>query len=208
MQYSFIGFCIALIIFGLLSLRRKAFVGACVSIGIGLVLGMLSYKYRESINPEFTGRLIMFHASLISIAVYLLVSELTGSTSVNYDEMFNRSAEEIELRKTRKWWQFGSEVPKTDRILIPCIYGGIAVFVAGFIGAGIYCRNHDVDVQVWLKFWHVYIYTMFALGVAFMVWVITGGFRDLFRMFRNLKTQESDAADDGSVEGHHAAGKE
>ena len=40
---------------------------------------------------------------------------------------------------------------------------------------------------------------MFGLGAAFMIWVITGGFRDLFRMFKNLKAQEDDAADDGSV---------
>jgi hypothetical protein len=48
---------------------------------------------------------------------------------------------------------------------------------------------------------------MFILGVGFMIWVITGGFRDLIRMFKNLTTQEADETDDGSVEGHHAAGK-
>ena len=41
-----------------------------------------------------------------------------------------------------------------------------------------------------------------------MGWVITGGFRDLAKMFRNLKTQEANEADDGSVERHHASGKQ
>jgi SSS family solute:Na+ symporter len=203
--YSFIGFCIALTLFGLLSLRRKAFTGSIVSIVLGVVLGSLCYKYRANVNPEFTGRLIMFHASLISIAVYLLLSELTKSDSVSFDEMFNRSAEEIELRKQRRWWQFAPEVPKLDRILIPCIYGGIFAFIASFIGAWIYCTKNEVSSEAWLKFWHVYIYTMFGFGVVFMIWVILGGFRDLIRMFKNLMTQKTDAADDGSVQGHHAA---
>ena len=206
--YSFIGFCTALILFGLLSLRGKSFIGAFVSIAVGLVMGSLCYLYRADVNPEFSGRLIMFHASLMSIAVYLIVSELTSAASVNYDIMFNRSADEIELRKNRRWWQFGPEVPVFDRIFIPCIYGGIAAFVVCFLGAWIYCKNYEVTVESWMKFWHVYIYTMFGLGVTFMAWVITGGFRDLFRMFRNLNTQEVDAADDGSVEGQHVAGKE
>ena len=149
----------------------------------------------------------MFHASLISIAVYFIISELTLGEDVNFNEIFNRSDEEIELRKTRKWWQFAPEVPISDRILIPCIYAAIITFVVSFVGAWIYNVKNDVSVQSWLKFWHVYIFTMFWLGVAFMIWVITGGFRDLIRMFRNLKTQETDATDDGSVEGHHASGK-
>ena len=195
----FIGFCVSLVLFGLLNLKRKSFIGACVSIVPGAVFGVLCMIYREKINPEFSGKLIMFHASLISIAVYLIVSELTSAQAVNYDKMFNRSAEEIELRKTRKWWQFGPEVPKSDRILIPCIYGGIFTFVVAFVGTWIYCTRNEVSPETWLKFWHVFVYTMFILGVAFMIWVITGGFRDLFRMFKNLKSQEADESDDGSV---------
>ena len=203
----FLGFCISLVVFGLLNLRRKSFVGACVSIVPGAVLGVLCFIYRDKINPEISGQLIMFHASLISIAVYLVASELTSVASVNYDKMFNRSEEEIEFRKTQRWWQFGPEVPKSDRILIPCIYGGIITFVVAFVGTWIYCTRNEISPEAWLKFWHVFVYTMFFLGVAFMIWVITGGFRDLFRMFKNLNAQEANEADDGSVEGHHASGE-
>ena len=196
----FIGFCVSLVVFGLLNLRRKSFVGAGVSIVPGAVLAALCFIYRDKVNPEFSGQLIMFHASLISIAVYLVVSELTSAASVNYDIMFNRSEAEIELRKTGRWWQFGPEVPKSDRILIPCIYGGIFTFVTAFVGTWIYCTKNEVSPEAWLKFWHVFVYTMFILGVGFMIWVITGGFRDLFRMFKNLNAQETDETDDGTVE--------
>ncbi len=209
--WIFTGFCIAMAIVGLLHLKRKAVVSGLISIALGLGIGYLCYHYSDSLPLKLSGRLIMFQASLISIAVYFVVSELTQGSeltralNVNFNEIFNRSKEEIEARKTKKWWQFNAEVPTSDRILIPCIYGGIIAFIVCFVGAWIYNTTHEVSIQTWLKFWHVYVYTMFSLGVAFMVWVITGGFRDLIRMFKNLTTQEADAADDGSVEGHHAA---
>jgi hypothetical protein len=206
--YVFIGFCIAMAFVGLLHLRRKAIVSGLISIVLGLGIGYLCYHFLDKLPFKLSGRLIMFHASLISIAVYFVVSELTRSQDVNFNEIFNRSAEEIESRKHRRWWQFAPEVPKTDRILIPCIYAGIITFVACFIAAWIYNATHEVGIETWLKFWHVYVYAMFLLGVAFMVWVITGGFRDLIHMFKNLTAQQADADDDGSVEGHHAAGKE
>jgi len=206
--WVFVGFCLAIAVVGLLKLNRKAMISGLITIVAALGVGWLCYSNSDSLPLKLSGRLIMFQASLISIAVYCIASELTTGFDVNFNEIFNRSAEDIESRKTRKWWQFAPEVPKFDRILIPCIYGGVITFVACFVGAWIYNTNHEVGIESWLKFWHVYIFTMFWLGVAFMIWVITGGFRDLIAMFRNLKTQEADAADDGSVEGHHAAGKE
>ncbi|MEN8127284.1 MAG: hypothetical protein ABFR90_05700 [Planctomycetota bacterium] len=205
--WVFIGFCLAVALIGLLHLKRKAMTSGLIAIILGLAVAGLCYHYRDKLPLKLSGRLIMFHASLISIAVYFIVSELTLSTAVNFNEIFNRSAEEIESRKTRRWWQFAPEVPISDRILIPCIYGGIITFIACFIGAWVYNTTHNVSIESWLKFWHVYIFTMFWLGVAFMIWVITGGVRDLVRMFKNLNIQEADAADNGSVEGHHASGK-
>ena len=206
--YVFIGFCIAMAFIGLLHLRRKAVASGLISIVLGLGAGYLCYHYSDKLPLKLSGRLIMFHASLISITVYFVVSELTRSLDVNFNEIFNRTAEEIESRRQRRWWQFAPEVPRSDRILIPCIYGGIITFVACFIAAWIYNATHEVGIETWLKFWHVYVYAMFWLGVAFMVWVITGGFRDLVHMFKNLTTQQANADDDGSVQGHHAAGKE
>ncbi len=206
--WVFMGFCLSMAIVGLLHLKRKAMVSGLITIAAGLGLGWLCYNNSDSLPLKLSGRLIMFQASLISIAVYFIVSELTTGFDVNFNEIFNRSDEEIESRKHRKWWQFAPEVPKFDRILIPCIYGGVIVFLVGFVGAWIYNTNHEVGIDAWLKFWHVYVFVMFWLGVAFMIWVITGGFKDLIAMFKNLTTQEADAADDGSVEGHHAAGKE
>lgn len=203
--WVFTGFCLAIAVIGLLHLKRKAIISGLAAIIAGLGVAFICYHFSDKLPLKLGGRLIMFHASLLSISVYFIVSELTRGQEVNFNEIFNRSAEEVNLRKTRRWWQFSPEVPTSDRILIPCIYAGIIVFVVSFVGAWIYNASHDVPIGTWLKFWHVYVYAMFCLGVAFMIWVITGGFRDLFRMFKSLTTQQVDTADDGSVQGHHAA---
>jgi SSS family solute:Na+ symporter len=205
--YVFIGFCVSVVIIGLLHLRRKAWWSGLVAIAAGLLAACLVAVFREKLPLKLSGRLIMFHASLISIAIYFIVSELTVGHVVNFNEIFNYSLEEIESRKTRRWWQFAPEVPRGDRILIPCIYGGIVTFVVCFVGGWIYNTTHEVSIESWLKFWHVYVFAMFWLAVAFLIWVVAGGFRDLYRMFTNLTSQEVNVADDGSVEGHHAAGK-
>ncbi|MCI0499574.1 MAG: hypothetical protein L0Y36_07835 [Planctomycetales bacterium] len=204
----FIGFCLAMAALGVLHLRRKAFASGIIAVAAGLGVAFLCAHYSDKLPLNLSGRLIMFHASLIAIAAYFIVSELTRGEEVNFNRMFNHSAEEIEARKLRRWWQFAPEVPFSDRILIPCLYGGIITFVVCFVGAWIYNTRQDVGIQTWLKFWHVWVYTMFWIGSAFLVWVIAGGFRDLARMFRNLQAEQINTADDGSVKEHQAAGAE
>ena len=49
------------------------------------------------------------------------------------------------------------------------------------------------------------VFVIFMLGAGFLVWITIGGFKDLVRLFRSLRTEEISEHDDGSVEGHHAA---
>ena len=93
-----------------------------------------------------------------------------------------------------------------DKILIICMFSIIGLFALTFITAWIYNSAVDVPAEKWVGFWHGYVYTMFIAGVIFLVWVVTGGFRDLVRLFKNLLTQEVNVKDDGSVDGHHASG--
>lgn len=159
-------------------------------------------------HPDFLdGRVISFYVTLISIAVYIIVSYISKGSDVDLDEVLNRKKQqEQDSLQKRKWYQFGPEVPKSDRILIPCLFGLIILYVTVFIGCWIYNSIVDVPVEKWVKFWHVYVYTFFSLGAAFLLWVVIGGVRDLVRLFRNLRTQKENIRDDGSVEGHHAAG--
>jgi SSS family solute:Na+ symporter len=207
-MYVFAGFGLVMVLLGMLHIRRRALVSGLLLAAFGLTAALLSLFGRDCLPLNLGGRIIMFHASLSSIAVYFIVSELTPSAAVDFGKMFNYSSEEIRLKAVRRWWQFAPEVPMSDRILIPCIYAGIGALVVFFVGAWVYNTFKPVAVDKWLDFWHVYVYVMFGFGFVFMVWVIVGGFRDLFRMFAGLRQQTTNADDDGRVESREAAGKQ
>jgi len=75
----------------------------------------------------------------------------------------------------------------------------IVIFLITFVSVWIYNLVYDVPVTSWVKFWHVYLYLMFFGGSAFLLWIIIGGIRDLIRLFKNLRSQEENILDDGSV---------
>ena len=189
----------SIILLGGLYFRRGTTAAAFVSMITGVVLTFLGFFYRLN-NPDFlNGTILSFYITGICLAVYFIVSFVTKDPSINYDVLLNRRPEEIEARKNLKWYQFGPEVPQGDRILISALFAGVFVFIGAFIGMWIYNSSHEIPSQTWMSFWKKYVYVMFWLGAAFMVWVITGGFRNLYQMFSNIKSQQIDEADDGTV---------
>jgi len=193
----------SVVLLGGLYFKRGTTTAAYASMITGVVLTISGFLYRIY-NPEFmNGTVISFYIAMICIAEYIIVSFITKDTKVDLNELLNRRKEDIEARKNLKWYQFSPEVPGYDRIIIPCMYVAIALFVAGFIGAWIYNSFVSIQTEKWLSFWQKYVYAMFGLGGAFLLWVIAGGFRDLFRLFGNLKTQKIDVTDDGTVTVHH-----
>jgi SSS family solute:Na+ symporter len=182
--------------------RRATTMAAWVTMITGAVLSVLGFigrSYYPNILPD--GSVITFWISVICIGLYVIVSYLDKDPRFDLNEMLNRK----QTAHTRRWWQWASEVPKGDRILISIIVGGITVFLAVYISVCVYNLCYSTPTSTWVSFWHIYLYTMFALGSAFLVWITIGGIRDLFRLFNNLKTEEVNEHDDGSVEGHHAA---
>ena len=190
------------VLLGGLYWRRGTTTAAQITMFVGLVLSSSGFICR-SIMPELLdGRIMAFWVTIICIIVYVVTSLLGKRPQIDMDEMFHRK----KRRAGRRWFKWPDEVPKSDRILIPCMVGCIAVFAAVFAGVCIYNRRETVAVESWLRFWHVYLYAMFAIGAGFLVWITVGGVRDMIRLFHALKTQAVNEEDDGSVEDHHAAG--
>lgn len=189
--------------------RRGTVKAAWVTMIFGAVASITGFICRQ-IKPDFLdGRLMAFWISIMCFALYIIVSLFDKKPDIDFDEMFNRTKSDERpdsyWSKIRKWFRWGSEVPKGDRILIPLIYTAIALFLATFIGIGIYNTTVEVSTEKWASFWEKYLYTMFFLATIFTVWIMVGGIRDLVKMFRGLRSQEVDEQDDGSVKGHHAA---
>lgn len=199
-----------IVLLGGLYWKRGTTKAAWASMIVGAVVGISGFIYR-SINPDFLhGTIIAFWVTIICIIVYVVVSYLDKNPDVDLDEILNRKKTgtntTLNNRKKRRWFRWGKEVPKSDRILIPCIVAGLVMFMGAFIIVYIYNITHDVPTESWLKYWHVFLYVMFGVGSSFLVMIMIGGFRDLCRLFKNLKTQADNIEDDGSVKDHHASG--
>jgi len=193
----------SVVLLGGLYFKRGTITAAFTSMITGIALTISGFIYRIY-DPEFlNGTVMSFYIALICIAEFVSVSFLTKDVNIDLNKLLNRRKEDIEARKNLKWYQFSLEVPRGDRILIPCMYVAIALFIVGFIGTWIYNSFVDISTEKWMSFWHGYICAMFGLGGVFLLWVIAGGFRDLFRLFRNLRIQKVDVTDDGRVTAHH-----
>ncbi len=97
----------------------------------------------------------------------------------------------------RRPWRLGPEVRRGDRVLIPAIYVLVGLFLLLHLAIGAYNWRYDIPVESWISFWPIYLYVMFGLGALFLIWITIGGFRDLFRLFRNLRVEVVDELDDG-----------
>lgn len=199
-----------IILLGGLYWKRGTTKAAWVTMMVGAVIGISGFIYR-SINPDFLhGTIIAFWVTIICIIVYVVVSYLDKNPGVDLDEILNRKKtgtnQNLNHYKKRRWFRWGDEVPKGDKILIPCIVIGLVILIGTFLTVCIYNVTHDVPTESWLKFWHIYLYAMFSIGSVFLIIVLIGGFRDLYRLFKSLKTQAANVRDDGSVKDHHAAG--
>jgi len=177
------------VLLGALYWRRGTTAAAWATMIVGLSLSAAGFVYR-SIDPSFLdGRIMAFWVSLICIAVYVVVS-LMGAREFDIERLLHRGRERF--RPSR-----------SDRILIPCIYGLVALFLIAHFGVDVYNLSYDVPTSTWLSFWEKYLVVMFGLGTIFLVWITWGGFRDLFRLFRSLGASRSgpvDETDDGRIE--------
>ncbi len=198
-----------IVLLGGLYWKRGTIRAAWAAMIICAILGLSGLVYRQ-FNPDFlNGKIIEFWVSVVGIAIFITISFLKKNKKVQLEEVLS-SEKKVENPITRffknlKNFKWSDEVPKSDRILIPCIIAGMTLFITLFVGSLIADKFFAIPIVSWLKFWHVFVYFMFFMGTAFLVWVITGGVRDLIRLLRKLKTEHVNIHDDGSVEDHHAA---
>jgi len=198
------------VLLGGLYWKRGTTTAAWVTMIVGAIMSIAGLIYR-SINPAFlNGTIMAFWIAILCLVIYVVVSYLDKKPDIDLDEILNRkkAGEDSTLNHhvKRRWFRWGSEVSKLDRIVISLVVAGLAIFLVTFISVCIYNLWHDVPTDSWLRYWHIYLYVMFFIGFIFLTFIILGGFRDLFRLFKRLKAQTVDVEDDGSVKGHHAAG--
>jgi hypothetical protein len=76
-------------------------------------------------------------------------------------------------------------------IFTAAYFGGASTVDGVFVGG--------VTQESWKMLWKCKLYIILILGVSCTLWLAAGGFIDMFKLFKRLKTMVRNDADDGSV---------
>ena len=143
---------------------------------------------------------------LISIGLYVIISLLTCKEDFDLDAMLHREKKTDEqsgtlLQGIARRLGVDDDFDRRDKITYAVCFGWCFFWLGVFVVGVIYnvFINPEVSDASWLAFWKIWgiAYALAVLGVT--VGLIFGGTKDLFDLFRRLKTVDRDDADDGTV---------
>jgi SSS family solute:Na+ symporter len=194
--------------------KNSAWITAFSSIFLCVVAFILSYwkilPY-TSIQITLTGLILI---GVIYISSSLLEHGIRKLPPFNLDRLLHRGKYEItsehnKPKDTRsrlskilgitKEFTLGDKIVYTA-ILIAMLQGSVT-FVIGMCWQWL---GETTDAG-WRIYWRFTVWYYFIGGTFVTIWMIVGGFKDLFNLFRDLKSAVRDASDDGMVIDHQNA---
>jgi SSS family solute:Na+ symporter len=159
------------------------------------------------------GQEIYFYAMAAASLSYILVS-LSGPRRVfDMDKMLHRGKyaikdDTVEAKDTIKAKRktFGeligisSEFSRFERFLFWGTFWWTIAWWGTFIVGTIINLFYQISDSAWSWFWWFKLWWFsLILGTICTFWILCGGIRDAFRMFRDLKHERIDESDDGTV---------
>ena len=173
------------------------------------------WELLQSFPEEFpiNGQWIYFYAMIASTLCYIAVSLLGPRREYDLNRLLHRgkyaiesdlvgSREEPEKQERFSLKKFLGITPEFTRFERFIFYGTFAWLMGWWIvfvlGVAVNLVRPLSD-RFWSGFWYAYILISAGLGGICTIWIFSGGIRDAFRLFRDLRTSRSDANDDGFV---------
>ncbi|OHB55544.1 MAG: hypothetical protein A2Y12_03815 [Planctomycetes bacterium GWF2_42_9] len=158
--------------------------------------------------------------ALAAIIIYVVVSLLSKTPYFNMDRMLHRGeyaikSEHVNVKAepVRGWkvlfnWG-GVEFNRADNFICCFTVGWQMFWMIAFVIGSICAITIGIPDKLWSSWWLFGIIINSLVGAVAVVWLLIGGFRDLFAMFDSLKMAQIDESDDGRVvKDHNLADKE
>ena len=173
-----------------------------------------TWQWLQSLPEDFplNGMHLTIMTAICAGTSYVVVSLLTKvDPDFEMDKMLHRGkyaidgeqGKNIKHQRGLKALGWGAHFTRGDKFIYLLYFGYTVLTVSWFIIFTIINLVTDVSDDAWGKWWWFYIWIYgFGLGICTTIWFLWGGFKDLFDMFRTLRTIKRDALDDGSVSGH------
>jgi SSS family solute:Na+ symporter len=171
------------------------------------LLGNLK-RFLRWVQVDLTGQVLTFWAIVSSIFMYLAVSLIGPRHEHDLDVLLHRGAHATDhdasaAPQPATWLNrlgFDAQMTRMDRV-ITVVTLAWPLFFTGALIVGLIAWWQDAlpDAKTWAMLWHWYLWLVLVVGGLVTLWFTIGGFRDLVRLFRRLRSMQPDAADDGRV---------
>lgn len=172
------------------------------------------WQWLQSLPKEFplNPAQCSFWAAVIAVVSYVTISLLTKpDPDFNMDRMLHRGKYVVKDEKRiikeptikEKLIGITHEFTPGDKIVWLMVFGLNMFWLIAFIVGTALCLIHRASEDTWAKWWLFKMVLMGVLAIITTVWFLWGGTRDLFDLFKRLKTAVRDDRDNGSVVGHH-----
>jgi SSS family solute:Na+ symporter len=184
------------VILGALYWRKGTVAGAWAAMFTGLVMGIGGLVIRQ-IWPNFpySGMQIGFLTCIAAILMYVIVSLCKRENRFDLDALLNRTKSKDDSTNRSNIQQEGFIFRNLNKIM----WAFLIVSFLAITYAIWYNTTHEVPASKWINFWKYYAFILFFWSIPITIWMIGGGFRDLFRLFKKLRVEVADATDDGLV---------
>jgi SSS family solute:Na+ symporter len=203
-----------------LAVNAEGFLDAANKVLLAISATIPNLDWNINPNEFFLNRMwISCFAVVVAIVAYLLATFLTYRQDFNLDRMLHRGPwavagdEKIaESAMTRRRFSFKTLIGITPEFTRGDTAISMSLFlyrIAWFIVFAIITvwnlpPSWRWPEGRWIKFWHITcIWLPFIIAVVMVVWFTWGGIKDIRALFVRLETARRDAADDGTVVGHH-----
>lgn len=174
-----------------------------VILGSGLTGGGILVS--KIVGPAFplNGMQISFYSTLIAIAAYVGVSLLTCKRNYDLDALLHRSPAATRPRAKFTWARligFDEHFSRGDKWIVGSLFAWSMLWFVVFLVGTAWNLIAPWPAHLWLRFWHITgIGLPILVSVVTGLWFTWGGTRDIWALFRSLKSAQVDLSDNGTV---------
>jgi solute:Na+ symporter, SSS family len=203
------------IVFGLYW-RRGTTAAAYVAMTVGVVafiFGFTAQKlwplYHNGEKFPINSQYLFFFSMMASMALYVIVSLLSGKKDFDLDKMLHRGKYAVADDATavtdkpvtglQALFGINKDFARGDKIIYWTITGWSLAWGAIFLIGTFWARTFGISIETWGTFWHMFAWMIFTVVCSTTIWFLIGGIIDLRKMFRRLATIKRDSSDDGKI---------
>ena len=172
-----------------------------------------SWEYLAQHQDKFpiNGQWIYFIAMISATLCYILVSLLGPKEVCDMDKLLHRGKYRVmtdavkdedvcvKSKSLREKIGLTNEFSRFERIVFWSTMCWSLSWWGIFIIGTIINLFYKMPDSAWSWFWWLKIWLSVFLGIGTSAWLLSGGLRDAFRMFKELRQEHVDTSDDGFV---------